>query len=98
MGYLYWSLFDSYEWHHGYSKNSRFGLFHVVKVNQVADRVIASGTHALEMIVQESLKQGEQSISDSVIEKASKLYGSYSDDGSDLEVLKVRNEDTVYII
>ena len=88
MGYLYWSLFDSYEWHHGYSENSRFGLFHVVKVNQVAERVIASGAHALKMIVQESLKQEGQGISESAIEKASKLYGSYSDDGSDLEVLQ----------
>ncbi len=84
IGYLYWSLFDSYEWHQAYSENSRFGLFHVGKTNP-DERVITSGTHALEMIIQESSQENETGIPEAAITKALKIYGSYSADGSRIE-------------
>ena len=84
MGYLYWSLFDSYEWHHGYSEDSRFGLFHIGKTN-LGERVLTSGARALGIIIQESSQENEGDVLESATAKALKLYGSYSADGSRIE-------------
>jgi beta-glucosidase len=84
IGYLYWSLFDSYEWHQGYSEDSRFGLFHVGKT-KLNERIITSGARALEMVIQESSQENEEDISESAIVEALKVYGSYSADGTRIE-------------
>lgn len=85
-GYLYWSLFDSYEWHQGYSDDSRFGLFHVGKGNQGKGRVMTSGASALKLMIKECLQKEGERVSDFAIKNAIEKYGHYTDDGSYLAI------------
>jgi len=56
IGYLHWSLTDSYEWQEGYNSRSRFGLFSIDREDKCYGRHITNGAKALKKIIEGSLK------------------------------------------
>jgi len=63
IGYLHWSLTDSYEWQEGYNSRSRFGLFSIDREDKSYGRHITKGAKALKKIIEHSL-ENDQIISD----------------------------------
>ena len=74
IGYLHWSLTDSYEWQEGYSSRSRFGLFSIDREDKCYGRHITNGAKALKKIIEGSLKDN-LIISDRVLMRAIGEFG-----------------------
>ena len=55
IGYLHWSLMDNYEWHEGYNKEGKFGLFSVDRAQSTLPRVSTKGAEVLSKIINESV-------------------------------------------
>jgi len=74
IGYLHWSLTDSYEWQEGYNSRSRFGLFSIDLQDRCYGRHITNGAKALKKIIEGSIEDN-LIISDRVLMKAIGEFG-----------------------
>ena len=80
IGYLHWSLMDSYEWQEGYSSRSRFGLFSIDRQDKNYSRHVTNGAKALKRIIERSL-QDNQVISESALQSAMSEFGQLPEGG-----------------
>ncbi len=85
IGYLHWSLIDNYEWHENYKPESKFGLFQIDYNNDFPQRSITTGAKALKLIIEESLSEKDDSISEKALSIAKDQFGTFNSDGSFIE-------------
>jgi beta-glucosidase/6-phospho-beta-glucosidase/beta-galactosidase len=83
IGYLYWSLMDNFEWHHGYSPAARFGLLRVDRDDPSLQRHLTEATLAYRDLISESrARNAKGAPSKEAVVASEEKFGTVSREGA----------------